>query len=153
MRKGVKWTTIVDFSGVCPILILQGCKPTYIFDRKERKSLDNSNYLDFFLDTDNGFYNQDFRALEKLGQLLTQVSGRAGRAEFQGQVIIQTHVPNHPLLNLLIQQGYDAFAESLLATRKEAELPPYHYISMIRAEGKALPPLLNFLNILKEQLK
>jgi len=103
------------------------------------------------LDTDNGFYNQDFRALEKLGQLLTQVSGRAGRAEFQGQVIIQTHVPNHPLLNLLIQQGYDAFAESLLATRKEAELPPYHYISMIRAEGKAIPPLLNFLNILKAQ--
>ena len=104
------------------------------------------------LDTDNGFYNQDFRALERLGQLLTQVAGRAGRAEFPGQVVIQTHVPQHPLLNLLVQQGYDAFAESLLTTRQQAELPPYHFLTVIRAQDRALPKLLHFLHAIKEQL-
>jgi primosomal protein N' (replication factor Y) len=104
------------------------------------------------LDTDNGFYNQDFRALERLGQLLTQVAGRAGRAEFPGQVIIQTHVPQHPLLNLLVQQGYDAFAQSLLTTRQQAELPPYHFLTMIRAQDKTLAKLLQFLHAIKEQL-
>lgn len=104
------------------------------------------------LDTDNGFYNQDFRALERLGQLLTQVAGRAGRAEFPGQVMIQTHVPQHPLLNLLVQQGYNAFAESLLTTRQQAELPPYHFLAVIRAQGRTSPKLLSFLHAVKEQL-
>ena len=104
------------------------------------------------LDADNGFHNQDFRALERLGQLLTQVAGRAGRAEFPGQVVIQTHVPQHPLLNLLVQQGYDAFAESLLTTRQQAELPPYHFLTVIRAQDKALPKLLHFLHAIKKQL-
>ena len=104
------------------------------------------------LDADNGFYNQDFRALERLGQLLTQVAGRAGRAEFPGQVVVQTHVPQHPLLNLLVQQGYDAFAQSLLTLRQQAELPPYHFLTVIRAQGKALPTILHFLQAIKEQL-
>ncbi len=104
------------------------------------------------IDTDNGFYNQDFRALERLGQLLTQVAGRAGRAEFPGQVIIQTHLPQHPLLNLLIQQGYDAFAQSLLTTRQQAQLPPYHFLTVIRAQGKSQAKLLQFLHAIKEQL-
>ncbi|OYV55171.1 MAG: primosomal protein N' [Legionella sp. 21-45-4] len=55
------------------------------------------------LDTDAGFYNQDFRALERLGQLIVQVSGRTGREQTQGQVLIQTHLPQHPLLNQLIR--------------------------------------------------
>lgn len=104
------------------------------------------------LDADNGFYNQDFRALERLGQLLTQVGGRAGRAEFPGEVIIQTHVPHHPMLNLLLEQGYDAFAHSLLTTRQQADLPPYHFLSIIRAQGKHLTQLLPFLHGIKEQL-
>lgn len=104
------------------------------------------------LDTDNGFYNQDFRALERLGQLLTQVAGRAGRAEFPGQVVIQTHLPSHPLLNQLVQQGYDDFAQSLLTQRKQAALPPYHFLSVIRAEDRALPKVLQFLHAVKAQL-
>lgn len=105
------------------------------------------------LDTDAGFYNQDFRALERLGQLLTQVSGRAGRAQHAGQVLIQTHLPHHPLLNLLIQQGYDAFASALLTTRQQAELPPYHYIAVIRAQDKIPSKVLRFLHATKEQLE
>ncbi|WP_165485108.1 primosomal protein N' [Legionella rowbothamii] len=104
------------------------------------------------LDADSGLYNQDFRALEQLGQLLTQVSGRAGRAEQAGQVIIQTHLPDHPLLNVLIQQGYEPFADALLTTRQQAQLPPYHYLAVIRAQGKISNSVLNFLRAMKEQM-
>ncbi|KTC80771.1 Primosomal protein N' (replication factor Y) [Legionella cherrii] len=104
------------------------------------------------LDADAGLYNQDFRALEHLGQLLMQVSGRAGRADQDGQVLIQTHLPNHPLLNLLIQHGYDAFADALLTTRQQAQLPPFHYLAMIRAQGKVAGSVLKFLHAAKEQI-
>lgn len=104
------------------------------------------------LDADNGFYNQDFRALEHLGQLLMQVSGRAGRAELPGHVLIQTHLPHHPLLNQLIQQGYDDFAKTLLTLRQQASLPPYQFLALLRAQGKALPVVLNFLHEVKDKL-
>lgn len=102
------------------------------------------------LDADAGLYNQDFRALEHLGQLLIQVSGRAGRVDQEGQVLIQTHLPDHPLLNLLIQQGYDSFADALLTTRQQAQLPPFEYLALIRAQGKAVGSVLKFLHAAKE---
>lgn len=104
------------------------------------------------LDADAGLYNQDFRALEQLGQLLTQVAGRAGRAEHAGQVLIQTHLPDHPLLNLLIRQGYDDFADALLMTRQQAQLPPFYYLAVIRAQGKMARGVLAFLQAVKQQL-
>ena len=104
------------------------------------------------LDADNGFYNQDFRALERLGQLLTQVAGRAGRAEFPGQVIIQTHLPQHPLLNQLIQKGYNPFAQSLLTMRQQAAMPPYHFLAVMRAQGPDQAKLLHFLHAVKDHL-
>lgn len=105
------------------------------------------------LEADAGLFNQDFRALEQLGQLLTQVAGRAGRAEHPGQVIIQTHVPDHPLLNLLIKQGYDHFAEALLNTRQQSELPPFHYLALIRAQAKSPQQVLQFLHTAKEKIE
>lgn len=105
------------------------------------------------LDADAGFYNPDFRALEHLGQLITQVAGRAGRDKVAGQVLIQTHLPHHPLLNLLIQQGYDAFSQALLAMRKEAQLPPFHYLALLRAQGKTSALLLQFLQAVKSYLQ
>lgn len=105
------------------------------------------------LDADAGLYNQDFRALEHLGQLLTQVSGRAGRADSAGHVLIQTHMPDHPLLNLLIQQGYDHFADVLLTMRQQAEMPPFQYLAVVRAQGKAATNVSKFLHAVKEQIK
>nr|WP_277619245.1 primosomal protein N' [Legionella norrlandica] len=105
------------------------------------------------VDADAGFYNQDFRAIEHLGQLLTQVSGRAGRAENPGQVLIQTHSPHHPLLNILIQQGYDEFAKALLVTREEAELPPFQFLAVIRAQGKTINKVTQFLLATKNQIQ
>jgi primosomal protein N' (replication factor Y) len=96
------------------------------------------------VDADNGFYNQDFRAIERLGQLLIQVAGRAGRELEAGHVVIQTHVPQHPLLNLLVQQGYGPFAEALLNLRKQASLPPYSYMAMLRAQSKTMSSVLHF---------
>lgn len=104
------------------------------------------------LEADNGLYNQDFRALENLGQLLTQVAGRAGRAQFPGQVLIQTHVPQHPIFNTLIQQGFDCFAKNLLALRQQAALPPYHFLAVLRVQGRNESVLLQFLCDVKQRL-
>ena len=62
------------------------------------------------LDADQGLFSNDFRASERMAQLIVQVAGRAGRADKPGEVIIQTHHPDHPLLRQLTEQGYDAFA-------------------------------------------
>jgi primosomal protein N' (replication factor Y) len=66
---------------------------------------------------------------------VVQVAGRAGRADKPGEVLIQTHHPDHPLLRLLIEQGYPAFAEAALAERQEAQLPPCASMALLRAEA------------------
>jgi primosomal protein N' (replication factor Y) len=104
------------------------------------------------LDADAGFYNQDFRSQEHLGQLLTQVAGRAGRADEPGEVLIQTHIPDHPLLNVLIREGYDAFAKALLPAREKAQLPPYHFLAVIRAQSKSISTLNTWMHALKQQI-
>ncbi len=89
------------------------------------------------LDADQGLFSVDFRASETLAQLIVQVAGRAGRAEHAGEVVIQTHHPDHPLLHTLITQGYARFAEAALAERREACLPPYSHMALLRAEATA----------------
>lgn len=105
------------------------------------------------LDADYGFFSPDFRALENLGQLLTQVAGRAGRAQIAGEVLIQTHVPKHPLLNLLIQKGYNEFAHELLQERQNNGLPPYEFLAIIRARAKQKTKASKLLTICKEKLQ
>tara|TARA_R110000868_G_scaffold158036_4_gene385869 strand:- start:33238 stop:35403 length:2166 start_codon:yes stop_codon:yes gene_type:complete len=87
------------------------------------------------LNADNGFFSVDFRTLERIGQLLIQVAGRAGRAEKPGTVFIQTYHPDHPLLQQLTQHGYPAFAQSLLEERQAAQLPPFSHYVLLRAEA------------------
>ncbi len=87
------------------------------------------------LDADQGLHGNDFRALERLAQLITQVSGRAGRGERAGRVLIQTHHPDHPLLTTLVHSGYPAFAEAALGERRAAGLPPFGHLALIRAES------------------
>ncbi len=86
------------------------------------------------LDIDAGFYSTDFRAIEKLGQLILQVGGRAGRADKPGSVVIQSEFASHPLLQTLIEDGYFSFAQELLRDRREYELPPYAFSALLRAE-------------------
>lgn len=95
------------------------------------------------VDVDSGLFSIDFHAAEKLAQLIVQVSGRAGRAEKPGKVILQTRRPEHPLLTTLIKQGYNSFAQRALAERKEAGLPPFSYQALLRAQAvdEQVPPL------------
>jgi len=86
------------------------------------------------LSLDQAFYSADFRATERMGQLLVQVAGRSGRAERPGTVIMQTHHPDHPLLEVLINQGYEAYATALLEERRLAGFPPFSYQAVLRAE-------------------
>lgn len=106
---------------------------------------------------DEGLYSADFRAPEKLAQLLVQVSGRAGRSTRAGSVLIQTHHPEHPLLHELLQGGYRQFARSALAERRLAELPPYAYMALIRCESVHSEAAQAFLQdaagILKARIK
>lgn len=87
------------------------------------------------LDADQGLFGADFRASERMAQLIVQVAGRAGRAHRPGEVVVQTHHPDHPLLRLLINEGYPAFAQAALAEREAAGLPPYTSLALLRAEA------------------
>ena len=97
------------------------------------------------LDTDQALFSADFRASEHLAQLITQVSGRAGRAEKAGEVLIQTHHPDHPLLQTLLHKGYQAFAKSALQERQAAGLPPIRHLVLLRCESVATQAAQTFL--------
>jgi len=87
------------------------------------------------LDVDGGLFGADFRASERMAQLLVQVAGRAGRGNYPGRVLIQTRFPEHPLLQTLVREGYAAFAVAALNERREAGLPPFTYQALIRASA------------------
>jgi primosomal protein N' (replication factor Y) len=87
------------------------------------------------LDADGGLYSADFRATERMAQLLVQVAGRAGRGERPGRVLIQTRYPDHPLLQTLVHSGYRAFAEQALLEREAAAMPPYSHQALMRADA------------------
>jgi len=103
------------------------------------------------VDVDGGLVSADFRGPEKLGQLLTQVSGRAGRAEKSGRVLIQTHYPDHPLLASLLRNGYHDFARQLLEERRERGLPPFAQMALLRADARALDEAEQLLRDLRQQ--
>ncbi|HSW94062.1 MAG TPA: primosomal protein N' [Gammaproteobacteria bacterium] len=102
------------------------------------------------LDADSGFFSADFRALERMGQLLLQVAGRAGRHEKPGKVMIQTRHADHPLLLQLVRENYRTFSHTLLAERKQAKLPPYVFFALFRAEAHQSKHAIDFLQRLKE---
>ena len=105
------------------------------------------------MDIDHALLSTDYRALERLGQLLVQVAGRAGRATKAGQVILQTSQPQHPLLQQLVGQGYTPFAKQLLEDRARWSFPPYGYHALIRASSETLEPALRLLEFIAERLK
>jgi primosomal protein N' (replication factor Y) len=94
---------------------------------------------------DQALYSADFRALERLGQTLLQVSGRAGREEKPGSVILQTFHPENESLALLISRGYEAFALSQLEERRLAQLPPVTFQALLRAEALIRKDVEQFL--------
>jgi len=97
------------------------------------------------IDVDSGLFSIDFHAQERLAQQIVQVSGRAGRADKPGRVILQTRRPEHPLLTTLIHEGYRRFAQMALAERRQAALPPYGYQALLRAEANEPQTVQDFL--------
>lgn len=87
------------------------------------------------IDADYGLFSSDFRGPERLGQLITQVAGRAGRASKPGRVMIQSHHADHPLLEELSQNGYPDFAQRLLDERRLTGMPPYRHLALVRTEA------------------
>ena len=88
------------------------------------------------VDVDGALFSSDFRATERFAQIYMQVSGRAGRENKTGEVILQTYHPEHPLLNNLLHNGYSAFAKQTLAERKSTLLPPFSYQALIHAADR-----------------
>jgi len=94
---------------------------------------------------DQALYSGDYRALERLGQLMVQVSGRAGREGRAGEVVLQTHHPDHPMLENLFREGYEEFAKELLKDRALAKLPPYSFQAALRAQTHDRNDVVSFL--------
>jgi len=103
--------------------------------------------LVIIVNCDQGLLSADFRGPERMGQLIVQVSGRAGREEIPGKVLIQSHTPEHPLLECLLRHGYHQFARSLLNQRQTTSLPPFYFSVLFRAESKRAENAVAFLKI------
>ena len=90
------------------------------------------------LSADTMLHLPDFRSSEKTFQLLTQVSGRAGRHELAGEVVIQTYSPEHYSIELASQQDFDQFYQKEMMIRKIHQYPPFYYLALITVSHEEL---------------
>ena len=104
------------------------------------------------LNADGSLYSADFRAPERLFAELIQVSGRAGRADKPGKVLIQTQLPEHPVFAAVKAQDYAVFAENELNERQMFAMPPFGFQTAVRADAPRVADAMEFLNAAKEIL-
>ena len=104
------------------------------------------------LNADGSLYSADFRAPERLFAELMQVSGRAGRADKPGKVLIQTQLPEHPVFAAVKAQDYAMFAENELNERQMFAMPPFGFQTAVRADAPRVADAMEFLNAAKETL-
>jgi len=105
------------------------------------------------LNADLGLKVSDFRAAERTFHLLTQVAGRAGRAELPGRVLLQTYSPEHPAIVHAVAQDFEAFAQEELPYREGMAYPPFAVLSLYRSEGDTPEEALAPLHALKVRLQ
>ncbi|MFK7829641.1 MAG: primosomal protein N' [Congregibacter sp.] len=103
------------------------------------------------IDADALLYSADFRGEERMAQLITQVSGRAGRESAGGRVLVQTHYPEDPLFTALQQAEYSSIAAPLLEKRRPGALPPFGHLCMLRADAKQEKDGESFLTAVRRQ--
>ncbi len=103
------------------------------------------------LNADQGLYGADFRAGEYLFRQIIQVAGRAGRGDKPGLVLIQTRHPDNPYFTALATHDYHAFAEFALQERRQAGLPPYTYLALLRAESPHAGAAMKFLETARRE--
>ena len=109
------------------------------------------------LNADASLNMPDFRAGERTFQLLSQVAGRAGRAELPGEVIIQTYDPQQPVLRLVAgregSDGFSAFAERELKEREEGFFPPYSHLAVVHFKSQDLRLVSSWAELYAKSLK
>lgn len=105
------------------------------------------------LDADGGLFSADFRGIEHMGQTIIQVAGRSGRATRRGEVIIQSRHVSHESLQLLTTKTYSDFADSLMTQRREAGLPPFAHLGLIRIDAPAINHAVEFANRVNKHAK
>ena len=104
------------------------------------------------VDMDGALFCSDFRAVERFGQLMTQVSGRAGRGDKPGQIVLQTRQPDHPHITTLVTKDYRQFSENLLRERKMTQWPPYSHLAVLKAQAVKEHHPINFITELKKHM-
>ncbi len=104
------------------------------------------------LNIDHALFSADFRAAERAAQLMVQVSGRAGRAEKPGRVLIQTHQPDHPMFAGILDRGYLDYARDLMAEREAAAYPPAGFLAVLRANAQQRPQAEDFVTAAMDRL-
>lgn len=90
---------------------------------------------------DTALHMPDFRSRERTFQLIEQVSGRAGRGEKGGRVIVQTHLPQDPAIRAAARHDFDGFVEAELQVRKDFGYPPFTRLARVLLRGKDLGKL------------
>jgi primosomal protein N' (replication factor Y) len=95
----------------------------------------------------------DFRSPETVFQLLIQVAGRAGRADFPGEVFLQTFMPDHPIIRMAEAQDYDPFYKAEIEERRMFGYPPFSHLAKISFFAKGLEEAKHLAETIQEQLK
>jgi len=108
--------------------------------------------LSVILDADQALFSASYRASERLAQTLFQVSGRAGRGDREGEAVVQTRFPEHPLMQALLRRSYREIAADLLQERRSFGFPPYARVVMFRADAVELKDALQKLDEIRELL-
>lgn len=104
------------------------------------------------LNTDSALNIPDFRSSENVFQLLTQVAGRAGRSLLEGEVIIQTNFPEHPIINWAAKQDFLSFYQNELENRKLFDYPPFSHLAKFLFSGPDEKTLLASSTAFRELL-
>jgi primosomal protein N' (replication factor Y) len=103
------------------------------------------------IDADALLFSADFRGEERMAQLLTQVAGRAGREEEGGEVLLQTHYPDHPAMQAMLWENYASQARRLLAARQSGAMPPWGRLLLLRSDCRDARAGETFLGQLRQQ--
>ncbi|GAB3484287.1 primosomal protein N' [Marinomonas epiphytica] len=109
--------------------------------------------LVIIMDADAGLFSADYRGMERTAQLITQVSGRAGRAKKPGHVLLQTYHPDHQAIDCLCTQGYEHFALDGLNERRTLALPPFYHQVIVRAESANENDAMQLLHAMRYELE
>lgn len=100
------------------------------------------------IDADLGLEGGDLRAAERTYQLLSQVAGRAGREAQKGKVILQSHIPEHPVIEAIVHQQEDAFFAYEKSARQEARMPPFGRLAALILSGPDAESVAGFARML-----